>query len=348
MAEAVLQIDISAIQDNWRSLNKHSDANVETGAAVKANGYGLGLEQIATCLRDAGARTFFVAQAAEGSTARKALADNSAIYVLGGHMQGDAEQIKAHRLIPLLNSGEQFHRHMRLCPDHPFGLQLDTGMNRLGMEPHEFAEVLEQAMQAGPELVMSHLACAEEPGNALNDQQLRCFTDLTDGLDVTRSLAATGGILLGPEYHFNLTRPGIGLFGCFPFVEAKPVVQADIPVIQTRIVNPGETVGYGGDWTATCPRKIAAISAGYADGVFRMLGNRAELHANGAACPIVGRISMDLITVDVTDLSEEVDYLQLLGDSQPVDRLAAAAGTIGHEVLTSLGQRYRRRYVRSK
>ena len=348
MAEAVLRIDVSAIQDNWRSLNKLSDAGVETGAAIKANGYGLGIEQVATCLRDAGARTFFVAQAEEGSTARKALADSSSIYVLGGHMQGDTAKMKAHRLIPLLNSGEQFHRHMRLCPDHPFGLQLDTGMNRLGMEPHEFAEVLEQAMQAGPNLVMSHLACAEQPGNALNGQQLRCFTELTDGLDVTRSLAATGGILLGPEYHFNLTRPGIGLFGCFPFVDAKPVVQAEIPVIQTRTVNPGEVVGYGGDWTATCQRKVATISAGYADGIFRMLGNRAALRANGAACPIVGRISMDLITVDVTDLSEEVDCLQLLGDSQSVDQLADEAGTIGHEVLTSLGHRYRRCYVHSK
>lgn len=348
MAEALLQIDISAIQDNWRSLNKQSDAGVETGATVKANGYGLGIEQVATCLRDAGARTFFVAQAEEGSTARKALADNSAIYVLGGHMQGDADQLKAHQLIPVLNSSEQFRRHMRLCPDHPFGLQLDTGMNRLGMEPHEFADVLEQAMQAGPNLVMSHLACAEEPGNALNDQQLRCFTELTGGLNVTRSLAATGGILLGTEYHFNLTRPGIGLFGCFPFVEAKPVVRADIPVIQTRIVNTGEVVGYGGEWTASCQRKVATISAGYADGIFRMLGNRAVLCANGTACPIVGRISMDLITVDVTDLSEEVDYLQLLGDSQTVDQLAHEAGTIGHEVLTSLGRRYRRRYVHSK
>ena len=348
MAEAVLQIDISAIQDNWRSLNRRTGPNVETGAAVKADGYGLGIKKIAAGLRDAGARTFFVAQAEEGAAVRRALADNSAIYVLGGHMQGDAEPIKAHHLIPTLNSREQFYRHMRLCPDHPFGLQLDTGMNRLGMEPHEFAEILKPAMKAGPSLVMSHLACAEEPGNALNEQQLRCFIELTDGLKVTRSLAATGGILLGPKFHFNLTRPGIGLFGCFPFVAAKPVVQVDIPVIQTRIVNSGEVVGYGGDWTAAQPRKVATISAGYADGIFRMLGNKAVLHANGVACPVVGRISMDLITVDVTDLPEKAEFLQLLGDSQSVDHLADEARTIGHEVLTSFGRRYKRRYVHSE
>ena len=160
----------------------------------------------------------------------------------------------------------------------------------------------------------------------MNDKQLRCFIELTDGLNVTRSLAATGGILLGPEFHFNLTRPGIGLFGCLPFAEAKPVVQADIPVIQTRVVNSGEAVGYGGDWTAPHPRKVATISAGYADGIFRVLGNKAVLHANGVACPVVGRISMDLITVDVTDLPEAVDFLQLLGESQSVDHLAGCGG----------------------
>jgi alanine racemase len=192
---------------------------------------------------------------------------------------------------------------------------------------------------------MSHLACADEPDHPMNTQQLRSFIDMTDGLDVPRSLAATGGILMGPDYHFDMTRPGVGLYGGLPFKDAKHVVTLDIPVIQTRDVAIGESVGYANAWIAKRPSIVATISAGYADGLIRSLGNGTAIIANGKSLPVIGRVSMDLITVDVTDLGANVASLRLLGAHQSVDQLAAGAGTIGYEILTSLGNRYARTYV---
>ncbi len=347
MAEAVLQINLAAVQDNWRSLNSLSGPDVETGAVIKADGYSLGAAEIAACLRDAGARSFFVAQAAEGADVRRSLSDNSRIFVFGGHMKDDSGHLADHRLIPMLNSTEQFARHMSRLPGHPFGLQINTGMNRLGMDEAELSEIMPSALDAGPELILSHLACAEDPKHRMNERQLKAFNDIAGPLDAPKSLAATGGILLGPDYHFDMTRPGIGLYGCFPYSSAKPVVRLDIPVIQTRTVETGGAVGYGAAWTATESRRIATISAGYADGIFRMLGGRAKLCWNHHKCPVVGRISMDLITVDITELPCDPESLQLLGDSQTVDDLASDAFTIGHEVLTNLGGRYKRVYGHS-
>jgi alanine racemase len=217
-------------------------------------------------------------------------------------------------------------------------------MNRLGLEPAEFAAIRDQALPANPVLVMSHLACADDPTHPQNAAQLRSFRAMTDGLGLTRSLAATGGVLLGPDYHFDLCRPGVGLYGGFPFSQASPVVQLSIPVVQVRDVAKGETVGYSASWTATRPSKIATLAAGYADGLIRAVGGRARLWAGDVACPLAGRVSMDLLTVDVTDLKEVPVALDILGPHQTVDDLAEAAGTIGYEILTSLGARYERLY----
>jgi alanine racemase len=165
---------------------------------------------------------------------------------------------------------------------------------------------------------------------------------MTDGIGVKRSLAATGGMLLGEAYHFDLCRPGIGLYGGAPYAEARPVVRLDLPVIQLRDVDPGETVGYSNGWTAPRPSRIATVSAGYADGLIRAMGPRARVFAGATACAVVGRVSMDLITVDVTHLGDVPDALTILGRDQGVDDLAEAAGTIGYEILTSLGSRYAR------
>jgi alanine racemase len=192
---------------------------------------------------------------------------------------------------------------------------------------------------------MSHLACADDPALPMNAQQLKRFETMTEGLPAPRSLAATGGVLMGPAYHFDLTRPGIGLYGGLPFIDARPVVQLDVPVIQVRDVAAGETVGYANAWTATEPSRIATISAGYADGLIRAMGPKAVLHAGGTAVPVVGRVSMDLIGVDVTALPGDPDNLQMIGPHQSVDTVAGFSDTIGYEVLTSLGARYRRVYV---
>lgn len=344
MGTGRLSIDTGALADNWRALDRASSDNVETGAVVKADGYGLGSARVARALAGAGARTFFVAVAEEGAALREALGDSVRIFVFGGHMAGDGEMLRDLAMIPLLNSVEQFTRHLDVLPGTPFGVQLDSGMNRLGLEPGDWAALKSAATGAQPALVMSHLACADEPTHPMNLRQLQTFREMTAELDVPRSLAATGGTLLGPNYHFEMTRPGIGLYGGLPFAEANPVVRLSLPVVQVREVEAGETVGYGNTWTAEQPARIATLSAGYADGLIRAMGGKAVLYAGTTPCPLAGRVSMDLLTVDVTALDEVPESLEILGH-QTVDQVADAAGTIGYEILTSLGPRYQRHVI---
>lgn len=342
MACGQLHIDLDAVIANWRALDALSAG--ETGAVVKADGYGLGAAQVARALAGAGARSFFVATAREGADLRDVLGPSAEIYVFSGHMAGDTDPIRDAALIPLLNSAEQAARHRAALPDAPYGVQLDTGMNRLGLEAADWAG-LRDGLETGPmRLVMSHLACADEPAHAQNAAQLAAFTAMTEGVTVPRSLAATGGILLGPAYHFDLTRPGVGLYGGLPYASARPAIRLSLPVVQVRDLAPGETVGYSATYTAPAPRKIATVSGGYADGLIRALSGRATLYAGDTPCPVAGRVSMDLITVDVTGLRDMPDHLDILCPAQTVDDLAEAAGTIGYEILTSLGARYDRLY----
>ena len=343
MSTAALAIDLDAIAANWRSLARLCTG--ETAAVVKADAYGLGAARIARALARAGARRFFVAVAEEGAAVRQALGPGPEIAIFAGHMRGDTDMIADLGLTPMLNSMDQLTRHLEALPGHPFGIQLDTGMNRLGMEWDEWATVAEVVLSQNPVLLMSHLACADEPDHPMNPYQLDIFRQMTDGLGVPRSLAATGGILLGPDYHFDVTRPGIGLYGAAPFADAAPVVRLDLPVVQIRDLGMGEVVGYGNSWQATRPSRIATLSGGYADGLLRSLSHKAIFWHEDQPCPLIGRVSMDLITVDVTDLTETPGYLTLIGPNQGVDDLAAMAGTIGYEVLTSLGPRYARRYL---
>lgn len=341
MSTGHITIDLDAIIANWRALDKMSKS--ETAAVVKADGYGLGAGRVAKALAKAGARKFFVAVAEEGAILRQALGEGPQINILSGHMSGDTDMIGDLDLTPMLNSIDQISRHFEALPGHAFGIQLDTGMNRLGMEWDEWGAIAEIALAQHPTLVMSHLACADEPDHPMNAFQLDVFHQMTDGISVPRSLAATGGILLGKDYHFDMTRPGIGLFGGLPFENARHVVQMDLPVIQIRNLNAGEVVGYGNAWQAERPSRIATISAGYADGLLRSMSDKATLYYGDEPCTLVGRVSMDLLTVDVTDLSEDPHALTILGTQQTVDQLARVAGTIGYEILTSLGNRYTRR-----
>lgn len=345
MATAHLTIDLDALARNWRALDQLSGSATRTAAVVKANGYGLDATRVAMALAKTGARQFFVAVAEEGVAVRAALGPEAWIGVFGGHMAGDATLIRDHRLVPMLNSPEQVVRHLSALPSHPFGVQLDSGMNRLGMEPAEWAAVRARVEAAGPVLIMSHLACADEPDHPQNAAQLACFRDMTDGLDVPLSLSATGGILLGADYHFSVTRPGVGLYGGDPFTAAAPVVRLSIPVIQVRKLAEGESVGYGATWVAQRPTRIATLAAGYADGLIRAMSNRATLWAEETPCPLAGRVSMDLLTVDITDLPGDPDHLDLLTPRQTVNHVADAAGTIPYEILTSLGDRYDRTYI---
>ncbi|MDJ0859319.1 MAG: alanine racemase [Dinoroseobacter sp.] len=345
MGTATLTIDLDALVANWRALDAASAGSVMTGAVVKADGYGLDAGRVATVLAAAGARQFFVAAAEEGVAVRQAIGPGPAINVFSGHMPGDTAMIEQARLTPMINSTDQLTRHFEALTGHPFGVQLDTGMNRLGMEADEWFAVAEIALSQRPKLVMSHLACADDPEHPENAAQLKEFQRLTDGISVPRSLSATGGILLGRDYHFNLTRPGIGLYGGLPFEAARQVVRVSIPVVQARMVLPGETVGYSCTWTAERESVVATVAAGYADGLIRAMSDRAQLWHGPEPCPLIGRVSMDLITVDITDLNVVPDALDILCPAQSVDTLADAAGTIGYEILTSLGGRYARTYL---
>ena len=345
MSTGNLTINLKGIATNWATLNSLTAETVETSAVVKADGYGLDAGRVARTLYHAGARHFFVAAAEEAAAIRREIGDNVNISVFSGHMRGDTEMINDLHLIPMLNSFNQLARHLESLPGHPFGIQLDTGMNRLGMEPSEWEAVRDTVVALKPSLVMSHLACADDATHPMNRQQLNLFRAMTDGLDVKRSLSATGGILLGPDYHFDVTRPGIGLYGGAPFADANHVVHLSLPVIQIRDVAPGETVGYGNSWTAQVQSRIATVAAGYADGLVRTMSNKGQLWDAQTPCPIAGRVSMDLIGVNITNLDHDPQTLDILSPSQTIDDLAEISGTIGYEILTSLGTRYARRYI---
>ncbi|WP_111429062.1 alanine racemase [Rhodobacteraceae bacterium DSL-40] len=346
MARARLSIDLDAINENWRALDARSGPEVETAAVLKADAYGLGITRVAPALAAAGVRTFFVALAEEGAELREVLGLEAEIFVLSGLMPGDAALCREFVLAPCLNSVEQIKEFAAALSGGPCAVQIDSGMNRLGLEPADFIARSPEIAGFAPRLVLSHLACSDLPAHPLNTEQMRVFGAATAALAGTRrSLAATGGILLGGDYHYDLVRPGIGLFGGLPFLEAGPVVSLALPVIQVRDVMPGEVVGYGAHWMAPVPSRVATVAAGYADGLIRAIGNgNVHLYAGKTACPMIGRVSMDLITVDVSALDEVPDHLEILNGHQGIDDLAQAAGTIGYEFLTSLGDRYERAY----
>ena len=342
---AVLTIDLDAIVANWRALDARSASNVRTAAVVKADAYGCGATSVGPALAKAGVDAFFVALPHEGAALRREVGPDATIYILGGYAAGDCRADYANNnLRPCLNSALQARNWFSDHPGAPAAVQLDTGMNRLGMEAAEFAAL--GPLPDSIRLIMSHLGCADDPQSPHNAAQLAEFHRLTDGLDIPGSLSATAGLLLGPEYHGDLTRIGIGLYGGWPFLEAKPVVRIDAPIIQVRDLAPGETVGYGATWSARRPSRIATISAGYADGLIRALSNGCSGFVDGRPVPFAGRVSMDLITLDVTDCDcAPGDPVELLGPNQSIDTLANAAGTIGHEILTALGARYTRAYI---
>ncbi|WGH78390.1 alanine racemase [Jannaschia ovalis] len=344
MPTGSLHIDLEAIAANWRALDGRSAASCETGACVKADAYGLGVAQVAPRLFKAGCRAFFVATAQEGLELRRVLGPEPRIYVFYGHMVGDTATIERADLVPMLCSIEQIARQLEALPKKPFGLQLDTGMNRLGLKMADWAAVAELALRARPVLIMSHLASADDPDSDQSAAQLKRFHEMTDGVSVPRSLAATGGTLLGSPYHFDMTRPGIGLYGGLPYAAAEPVVSLDLPVITCFDVPAGEPVGYNATWTAKSDTRIATVAGGYADGLHRALSPGVEVMAGPVPCPVVGRVSMDLLTVDIGHLDRDPETLRVLDPHRGVDHLAEAAGSIGYEMLTSLGARYRRSY----
>jgi alanine racemase len=361
-ATGVLTVDLDAIVANWRKLEKMA-VPAECAGVIKADAYGCGLAPVARALSGAGCKTFFVATLEEARDARDAL-PQAAIYVLDGFFQncGDAyAEINARPVIGDLNELAEWDVFCRRSGwEGRAGIHIDTGMNRLGLTITEAQGIIPRinAGDHGISLVMSHLACAETLHHPQNARQLATFREIASLFSgVPASLANSSGVFLGAQFQFDLVRPGAALYGINPTPEAdnpmQGVVDLKARIVQIRSIDKGETVGYGGTWTARRPSKLAIVSAGYADGYFRAGGSNdgtrgAEVIVAGKRCPIAGRVSMDLIAVDITDLEKNAarrgHMATLMGEGITVDELAHHFGTIGYEVLTRLGARYARVY----
>ena len=358
-AGGILTIDLSAIVANWRALGARA-ASAACAAVVKADAYGCGIEPVASALAKAGCGTFFVANLAEARRVRAVAAD-AAIYVLNGLMPGTGRAYLQANLRPVIGSWAEWDEWSALRAETGSrggaALHFDTGMSRLGFPPAEAAQLAARAgNDAGVALVMSHFACSEEdhPLNAIQIERYRGIRALFPG--IAGSLANSSGIFLGAQAHHDLLRPGVALYGANPTPgkpnPMRPVVSLAGRIVQVRTVEPGATVGYSATWTAQRPTRLAVASVGYADGFLRAASASdarpgAEALVAGQRCPLAGRVSMDLMAIDVTDVARDVargDFATLLGDGIGVDDLAARAGTISYEVLTSLGRRYRRVY----
>ncbi|VUD51289.1 Alanine racemase 1 [Thalassocella blandensis] len=359
-----LSVDLHAIATNWKFIQAQLGEQTACGAVVKANAYGLGVERVAPKIYQAGCRDFFVANLKEAIQLQSLVGRDARIFVLAGCIAGAESEFISRNIIPVIVSVAMLRRWAD-CVDEgscaEAALKVNTGMGRLGLEPAEF-EALQQEIpllkRANVRWLMSHFACADEPGHELNDVQVQRFYHMTErlreqGVPVKTSLANSAGVFLGAKAQSDLVRPGISLYGGNPGLAKnpmQPVVGLQLPVIQVRDLPAGEYVGYGATCSFTGPRKIAIVAGGYADGIMRSLSNKGWGWLAGCKVPIVGRVSMDSTMFDVTDSPaaqqlKEGDAIELLGEHVSIDELADAAETISYEILTSFGSRYQRCYI---
>ena len=360
----LVTVDLNQIAANWRALAALS-APAECAAVVKADAYGLGADRVVPALLEAGCNTFFVATPDEAAQVRALTAD-AVIYVLDGLMGGAGPRLADLGARPALASLDDCFEWAALCDARDrvmaAAVHIDTGLHRLGLSPADVSKLAADASlfnRIGVSLVMSHLACADAPEHPLNAQQLLAFEQLRAALPpAPASLAASDGLMIGPDYRFDLVRPGYALYGGQPTkglaAPVRPAVRVQARVLQVRDVPTGGAVGYSALWTATKRSRIATIAAGYADGYARAASATnavpgGHVGFKGRLMPIVGRISMDLITIDITGLGESApqrgDFVDLIGPGLSYEAVAAAQGTIGYEVLTRLPRRFQRRYI---
>lgn len=359
----ILTVDLGQLAANWRAL-RDAVAPAECAAVVKADAYGLGARRVVPALYAAGCRTFFIALLDEARDIRRLVPD-AVIYALDGVLDGSAEYFARFQVRPVLSSLDEIQEWSRVAQatDQPLpaALHIDTGLNRLGLSARDVRRLAAEPHMAagvGLNLIMSHLACADEPDHPKNRDQLLTFETLTTLLpNAHRSIAASDGLMLGPAYHFDLVRPGYALYGgqalSAQLAPVAPVVRLQSKILHIRDIAPGETVGYSATWVADRPSRIAIIAAGYADGVSRA-ASATNAYSGGAVmigtvrAPIVGRVSMDLITVDITDIApapQRGHLVTLIGDGLTLEDAGRASGTIGYEVLTRLGRRFHRTYL---
>jgi len=360
-----LTVDLAALRRNWQALDKVSQGAL-TGAVVKADAYGTGIVQASRALYQAGARFFFTATPDEAVAVRAALPEDSHIFVLGGLFPGAAPLYVGERLMPVLSSVPMLEEWLQACLARnealPAALQFDTGMNRLGFRLNEASVVRRMIDELGysPQMIMSHLACADQPSHEKNRTQLALFTSVIAQFPgVPASLANSAGLMTGRENHFQMVRPGIALYGGRAVQGRRnpmsPVVTLEAPILQIKDARTGETVGYGATQTLARDSRLAIVGIGYADGFFR--SNSSSNQRGGARvvvrnqyAPVVGRVSMDTTIIDITDLHEVPlpgEMVEIIGPHISVDEQADIAGTIGYEILTGLKGRYSRSYVDS-
>jgi len=364
-AGAVLTVDLNALAGNYAFLKDQLSDDTICAAVVKSDAYGLGLEPVAARLADEGCNSFFVALMDEAVTLRTILKQRNKeadIYLLNGVAEGSEGDLDHFAITPVLNSLAEIERwssHAKKSGNRKAILNLDTGMSRLGLDSRElysFAERPDLADGIEITYVMSHLACADDRASAKNQEQRSLFDEYRLRLGLKKaSFANSAGILLGSEYHYNLVRPGASIYGIQPITneinKVSQVINLKGKILQVRTVDTGVTVGYGASYQTPRTSRLATVAAGYGDGYFRTLGNRGFGYIGTTRVPVVGRVSMDLITFDVTDLPEHDvvpgTMIELIGPHYSVDTLAEDAGTIGYEILTGLGARYSRNYIGS-
>lgn len=358
-ASGILSIDLAALARNYERLSTEV-APGKAAAVVKADAYGLGADRIAPKLYAHGCRHFFVAQATEALAMRRLLPVDAAVFVLNGLQPGSELACARDGITPVINSLQQWRQWAAtakiLDRQLPCALQFDTGMSRLGLPPEDrpaVAKLLKTENGLDVLFVMSHLASADDPDSVQNaDQRFEMERIASEFAQFPVCFANSGGIFLGKTFHGLLARPGIALYGGAPTVgranPMEPVVSLDIAVVQTRTVAAGTRVGYSGTYVTTDATRLATIDAGYADGMLRSLSGRGAVYHKGVRLPIVGRVSMDSITIDISALPEGSltlgSRVEVLGPHQTLEDVARNAGTITYEILTSLGHRYARRY----
>lgn len=358
---ARLVIDLDALVDNYHRLTAEA-APAETSAVVKADAYGLGANRVGPALYNAGCRSFFVAHVQEAASLRPHLPKDAVLYILNGFQPGAEIYAAANGFVPVLNSLEQVAAWQRaaraLQRDLPAILQFDTGMSRLGLSPDETTRLLaEPDLLAGLSIryIMSHLASADDVASVQNDEQFTVMRErIAQFPGIPLCFANSGGIFFDKSFHGALVRPGVALYGVTPSDRAaspmKPVVRLEAKVIQTRTVPAGAKVGYGASFIASAEMQLATIAVGYADGLPRCLSNRGAAYFGATRLPIVGRVSMDSIVIDISALPPGTltlgSLVEIIGPHQSLDDVAADAGTIAYEILTSLGHRYRRDYIK--
>jgi alanine racemase len=363
LSSAIVTIDLHALQSNYRTLSKKASP-AACGVAIKGEAYGLGMAEVAKALWAVGCQNYFVSRPSEGAELRAVLAD-ATIYVLDGFYAGQAHFYLQHHLVPALASIGEAVEWAKVGGGAPCAIHVDTGINRLGFTSVEFAHLcadVELKKSIHINLLVSHLACSDQVEHALNLRQLKSFQEFRVLMpDVPASFANSSGIYLGADYHFDLVRAGVALYGGNPLPgkpnPMKPVVTLQAKVMQTRLVPEGETIGYSATWTAPRDSRIAILGAGYRDGIPRKLSSTqvdgpAQVYIAGRRVPIVGRVSMDMMACDVTDIpKDEIErgtLAEIFGPNISVDEAAGWAGTISYELLTHLGNRYHRRYIGSE